>query len=63
MNGDARRHTRINDLYKKAISRKYTWKELRELARATGVSEPTARSYLDAVEAMMIKSGHLRKKI
>jgi len=62
MNGEYKRQTRINDLYKKAVSKKYTWKQLEQLAKATGVSQSTAKSYLIAVECMLIKSGQLRKK-
>lgn len=62
MNSDQKRQRRITILYKKAITGKFTWKDLRAAARATGASEPTVKSYLVAVEAMMIKSGHLRKK-
>lgn len=54
------RNIRINDLYKKAITGKYTWKALREIARSYGVSRPTVTSYLRAVEAMLRKTGRIK---
>ena len=54
------RNIRINDLYNKAKTGKYTWKELRVKARELGVSEPTVTSYLRTVEDMLRKAGRLK---
>lgn len=61
MKNDVIRHNRIMDLYKRAITGKYTWSQLFQQAKALGVSPSTAQSYLDAVEAMLIKVGKLKK--
>jgi len=60
MRSDAARSLRIDGLYKKAKTGKYTWKDLKRMARALGVSEPTVKSYLDDVEARLIKGGFLK---
>ena len=60
MGPDVKRNTRINDLYKKAISRRYTWNEIREFAHAIGVSNSTAESYLVDVISRMKKAGYIK---
>ena len=60
MNPETKRHGRIQTLYKLADSGKYTWKDLRVEARKLGVSEPTAISYLNTVEAMLKKAGRIK---
>jgi len=59
MNSETKRNGRINTLYQKAITGKYNWKELSMQARAMGVSEPTVKSYIDAVRQRLIKSGRI----
>lgn len=60
MNSETKRITRIDTLYKKAKTGKYNWKQLRDVARAMGVSEPTVKSYLDDVRARLVKDGSIR---
>jgi len=59
MNSETKRNTRINTLYQKAITGKYNWKKLRVEAKAIGISEPTVKSYLDAVRGMLVKAGKI----
>lgn len=54
------RYIRINDLYGKAKTGKYNWKQLRESARSLGVSETTVTSYLKDVEARLRKAGYIK---
>ena len=62
MNSDQRRNGRINTLYQKAITGKYNWKQLRQEARAMGVSETTVTSYLQDVKARLEKRGMLKNR-
>lgn len=59
MNSETKRNSRINTLYQKAITGKYNWKQLREEARAMGISRPTIKSYLDAVESRLKIAGRI----
>ena len=54
------RHGNIEFLYKKAMTGKYNWDDLKRMARSMGVSEPTVKSYLDAVRAKLVKMGHIK---
>ena len=54
------RQIRITELYKKAVTGKYNWKQLQEAARSLGVSEPTVVSYLRDVEARLKKAGYIK---
>jgi len=54
------RHTRILDLEKKAKTGKYNWKQLKQSALSIPVSEPTAKSYLNEVEARLRKAGLIK---
>jgi len=61
LRADTARNIRITSLYRKALTGKYTWKDLRNQARALGISEPTVKSYLDDVHARLVKAGYLKK--
>ena len=45
-----KRHTRINLLTSKALTGKFTWKQLTAIALSMGVAKVTAKSYIDEVE-------------
>ena len=55
MNKDYIRNGRIVTLYKKALTEKYDWIQLEELAMKMGVTRHTAKSYIDAVELRLRK--------
>ena len=61
MNKKEIRHTRILWLTDYAKTGKYTWKDLKEMARKFGISDPTVREYLDEVRARLTKSGLLKE--
>lgn len=61
MGPDQKRHTRVVDLFNKARTQRYTWKEIMQMARLIGVSESTAKSYLLDVEARLNKIGVVLK--
>ena len=48
--GHFKRHTRISILTAKALTGKFTWKQLTAIALSMGVSDSTAKSYIDEVE-------------
>jgi len=47
------RHQRIITLTNAAITEKYTWKEIREMARKYRISETTVTNYIDEVKAKL----------
>jgi len=47
------RHQRIVTLTNAVMTRKYTWNEIRDLARNYGISEPTVKKYIDEVKARL----------
>ena len=61
LNNGYRRSQRIQTLFGKALTGKYTWRELILIAEAMGVSKSTAKSYVDAVENRLHKQGYLKK--
>lgn len=62
MRPDYIRSTRIDTLFKKALTGKYTWDQLLSLALAMGVTKPTAKSYITSVEGRLHQKGYLKKK-
>ena len=60
MNFKERKHTRINLLYTKAKTGKYSWNQLEQIAINMGVKKPTAKEYLLEVEMMLKKAGYLK---
>lgn len=62
MNKKEIRHSRILWLTNSAKSGKYTWKDLKEMARKFGISEPTVREYMDEVHNRLVKAGLLKEE-
>lgn len=60
MNHKTKRHTRIDSLHKAAKTKKFTWQDLRVMARNFGISEPTVKSYLDEVYSMLKKENLIK---
>ena len=59
MKTDVIRHNRIMDIYRKALTGKYTWTQLYQMAESMGVSKSTAKSYIDSVHQRLKEAGHL----
>lgn len=47
------RHQRIVTLTNAVMTEKYSWKEIRDMARKYGISEPTVKNYIDEVKARL----------
>ncbi len=62
MNKKEKRHSRVNSLYEKAKTGKFTWTQLKEMALKIPVSNNTANDYIDEVREMLIKSGYLKNE-
>lgn len=54
-----KRHIRISILTTKALTGKFTWKQLTSIALSMGVSDSTAKSYIDEVELRLKSRGLL----
>ena len=51
------RHQRIITLTNAVMTEKYTWKEIRNMARKYGISETTVKSYIDEVKKRLDRAG------
>lgn len=60
MNLKEKRHYRILPIYAKAITGKYDWKQLKEIALKIPVSNHTADDYMDEIKSMLIKAGYIK---
>lgn len=60
MKSEVKRNMRIMDLYKKALTGKYTRTQLYNLAIGMGVSKPTAQSYIEVVKQRLQKRGLIK---
>jgi len=54
------RHQRIITLTNAVMTGKYTWKEIRNMARRYGISEPTVKNYIDEVKVRLKRINWLR---
>ena len=60
MKTDVIRHNRIMDIYRKALTGKYTWTQLYQMAESMGVSKSTAKSYIDAVHQRLREARYIK---
>lgn len=66
LKSDEKRNNRINMLHQRALKGKYTWSgqfhydAMVNDAMSMGISEPTARSYADAIVIRLKKGKHMK---